>query len=198
MNKPQAILFDMDGVLINSIDAWYQALRAVFNHYLNRRLEKEEFVREFWSRDIRDIFSEVGLNLEIGRFCESVYEEYADAVQIFPDTKACLEQLYSYQKAVITNTPESCARRILQIGGIEGYFEAVVSSDQMKRGKPDPAIVYEACRILKVNPAEVLLVGDHKFDMQAGRAAGCTVVGIGVEGDYTLEKLRDLLDIVKT
>lgn len=75
--------------------------------------------------------------------------------------EACLERLNSYRKAVITNTPESCARRILQTGGIEGYFEAIVTSDKVKHGKPDPAIIYEACRILVVDPAMTLLVGDH-------------------------------------
>jgi HAD superfamily hydrolase (TIGR01509 family) len=198
MNKLRAILFDMDGVLVNSIDSWHQALRDVFNRHLNRNLDKEEFVRDFWGRDLRDIFSEIGLNLEIGPFCNNIYEAYADAVRIFPDTKACLERLNSYRKAVITNTPESCARRILQTGGIEGYFEAIVTSDKVKHGKPDPAIIYEACRILAVDPAMTLLVGDHEFDMQAGRSAGCTVVGIGVEGDYTLERLEGLFDIVIT
>jgi HAD superfamily hydrolase (TIGR01509 family) len=196
MNKPDALLFDMDGVLVNSIDSWHQALRAVFKYHLNRDLGKEEFVRDFWGRDVRDIFKDIGLDLDVGSFCNTVYDAHADEVRIFPETKACLERLNSYRKAVITNTPESCARRILDTGGIGGFFEAIVTSDKVKRAKPDPAIVYEACRILEVDPPKTLLIGDHAFDMEAGRAAGCTVVGIGVEGDYTLDRLGELTDIV--
>lgn len=197
MNRPDAILFDMDGVLVNSIDGWYQALKDVFNRHLNRELDREVFVQNFWGRDIREIFSDVGLNLEVGPFCDTVYASHADVVRIFPETTTCLKELISYRKAVITNTPESCARRILQTREIEGYFEAIVTSDKVKRAKPAPAIVYEACRILGVNAKKTLLVGDHEFDMQAGRAAGCTVVGIGVDGDYTLDRLAGLSDVVK-
>jgi len=198
MNKPAAVLFDMDGVLVDSVDFWYHALREIFDRYLQRELDKEEFVEKYWGRETREIFSEMGIDLEIGPFCEKICSTRGESIRVFPHTKACLESLSSYRKAVITNAPALCARRILTAAGLEGYFEAIVTSDQVKRSKPDPAIIFEACRILNVEPTKTWLVGDHGLDMQAGRAAGCTVVGIGVEGDYTLDSLGELADIVET
>lgn len=195
--QPKALLFDMDGVLVDSMDSWYHALKGIFDRELNRDLDREAFGEKYWGRDLQSIFQEIGLALNIGDFCTHVYNQHTDAIKIFPDTKDCLASLKGYKKAVITNTPQECTHQILTKFSIDSYFDTVLTSDEVAKAKPDPAIALKACDALRVQPGEAWLIGDHRFDMQAGRAAGCTTVGIGVEGDYTLDRLSGLSDLLR-
>jgi phosphoglycolate phosphatase len=103
-----------------------------------------------------------------------------------------LRALASYKKAVITNTPTDCARQILEKFHIQQYFEAIVTSDDVVKSKPDPEIVFKACERLGVDVKTVLLIGDTESDVKAGREAGCTVVGLNIPADITIQKLSEL------
>jgi len=80
--------------------------------------------------------------------------------------------------------------------GIDRYFDAIVTVDDVSRGKPSPEIVLKACDFLKVNPKDVLLIGDTDSDVKAGKTAGCTVVGVKIDADYTINSLSELTDIL--
>ncbi|OYT58509.1 hypothetical protein B6U70_00405 [Euryarchaeota archaeon ex4484_162] len=67
----------------------------------------------------------------------------------------------------------------------------------VKNGKPDPEIVLKACKDLNVNPSKVVLVGDTLSDIKAGREAGCTVVGVKVDGDFTIKDISELTKIIE-
>jgi len=199
MNRinPAALLFDMDGVLVDSEDSWYHAFREMFRSNLHKDLGKDEFVREYWGLDVEEIAQRTGLAVEIGSFCNTVYRSHAGKTKIYPDTKKTLEMLGRYPKALITNAPEDCARQVLRKFDIEAYFKSIVTADSSSEGKPHPAMVRKACEQLSVDPKDAVVIGDHAVDMNAGRAAGCTVIGIGTEGDYTLEELSGLLEILE-
>lgn len=192
----KAVLFDMDGVLVDSFDSWFKALNSVLSSQ-DKKVSKKEFREKYWGKDLRDILQEMGIDMTIGPFCNSVYTGHTDAIRIFSDTKKTLEELSAYKKGIITNTPEACTRQILKGFEIEKYFEAIVTADEVEHGKPDPDIVFKVCEKLQVAPAEVVLVGDTILDVKAGKSAGCTVVGVDVEADYTIDKLIELVDIVE-
>ncbi len=103
-----------------------------------------------------------------------------------------LSLLDSYPKAVVTNTPRACTSQILNTYGLSAFFESIVTSDMVERGKPHPDMLLKACADLSVPIGSCLLVGDTKIDVEAGRNAGCPVVGIGVEGDMTIQSLSEL------
>ena len=79
---------------------------------------------------------------------------------------------------------------------LKKYFKAIVTVDDVKRGKPAPDMVIKACRILKVNPKNTILIGDSKNDMAAGRRAGCISVGYGINGDYKISSLKEILGML--
>lgn len=137
------------------------------------------------------------LEPEIGNFCNTIYGEHVDSVNIYTDTKDTLQKLKMYKKAIITNTPRDCAKQILKKFDIETCFSHLITSDDVRKAKPDPEIVFKACGRLDVSPETVLLVGDTESDVKAGKAAGCTVVGIGIDADYTIKKLSELTEIVE-
>jgi len=194
--KPRAILFDMDGVLVDSLDSWWHALNAAIQAFHHTTITREEFIETYWGHDLRENLRRLHLNPEVASFCNAIYGDHIGVIKIYPDTKSTLETLRSYPKAIITNTPEGCAIQILDKFDIKQYFSVVITSDDVKRAKPNPEIVFKACDELGVSPKSVVLVGDTESDVKAGRAAGCTVVGMNIPADITIHSLSELTNIL--
>ncbi|MCH7482225.1 MAG: HAD-IA family hydrolase [Chloroflexi bacterium] len=91
------------------------------------------------------------------------------------------------------------------LGQIEELKHAEVSiglppfggSSDVPEAKPAPDMVYRACEVLGVEPWDVLVVGDSPYDRDAAAAAGAPFAGIGgIEGNFTLSDLRQVLEVV--
>jgi len=194
--SPAAILFDMDGVLVNTFASWFASFVDLFDQAYGQPLSASVFRQRFWGRDLRDIFAELGLELTIADFCRDYFGKHTSKMEIFADTRATLAALSAYKKAVITNTPASCAELILRDLGIRAYFDKIITGDDVALGKPDPAIVHKGCQLLACTPAQAVVVGDHRVDIEAGRRAGCKVIGVGIDGDFRIDNLADLLTLL--
>jgi HAD superfamily hydrolase (TIGR01509 family) len=196
--KPAAILFDMDGVLVDSLDSWWKSLNTALKNYKNEEISREEFIEKFWGHELLDNLEKLGLDGKIGAFCNNIYYSYIDELKIFSGTKKILKKLDKYPKAIITNTPRDCAVQILKKFGIDKHFKMVITSDQVQNGKPAPDIVFEACKRLDVKPEEVILIGDTESDVKAGRAAGCIVIGINIDADFSINSISELPNIINS
>jgi len=194
--KPDAILFDMDGVLVDSLDSWWTSLNAALQAFKHKQITREEFIEKYWGHDLYDNLNKMGLNQEVGTFCNNVYGEHLGAIKIYPDTKNVLQKLNNYKKGVITNTPKDCAQQILKKFDIDKFFDVVITSDEVVKAKPYPDIVLKACDVLGVKPEKVVLVGDTDSDVKAGSASGGTVIGINIKADYTIKRLSQLTDLI--
>jgi len=194
--KPDAILFDMDGVLVDSLDSWWTSLNTALQAFNHKQITREEFIEKYWGHDLYDNLNKMGLNKEVGNFCNNVYGEHLGAIKIYPDTKNVLQKLDTYKKGVITNTPKDCAYQILKKFDIDKFFDVIITSDEVAKAKPYPDIVLKACNVLGVKPEKVVLVGDTDSDVKAGSASGCTVIGINIKADYTINRLSHLTNII--
>jgi len=195
--KPDAILFDMDGVLVDSLDSWWSSLNASLQKFNHKKITREEFIEKYWGHDLYDNLDKMGLHREVGTFCNTVYSEHLGAIKLYTDTKNVLQKLNYYKKGVITNTPKDCACQILKRFDIDKFFDIVVTSDEVAKAKPYPDIVLKACKFLGVTPERVVLVGDTDSDVKAGGASGCKVIGINIKADYTINKLSQLTNLIK-
>lgn len=195
--KPSAILFDMDGVLFDSFDTWWKSLNIALKAFNYKEVTREEFTKIYWGHGLRDNIKRMGLSEEVGRYCNSVYNQHIDNISIYKDTKETLKRLNRYKKVIITNTPKNITQRLVEKFEIDSYFYFLVTSDDVVMEKPDPEIVFKACKKLNIPPNEVILIGDTKNDVLAGKAAGCTVVGLRTEGDYRIQSLSELLKILE-
>ena len=193
---PSAILFDMDGVLVDSLDSWWKALNSALKRFKHQEITRNEFIKTYWGHDLKANLKRLKLNPEVAQFCNITYGNHLDLIKIYPDTKNTLMQLVSYKKAIITNTPTVCARQILRKFQIEQYFKEIITSDDVVKAKPDPEIIFKACERLDVVSKTVVLVGDTESDVEAGRAAGCTVVGLNITADITIQRLFDLVGLL--
>lgn len=194
--RPDAILFDMDGVLVNTFASWYGSFVDLFAEEYGQSLPRQEFLDRFWGRDLRDIFVELELEMAVPTFCQRYFAQHTDKMEIFNDTKETLAALSAYRKAVITNTPAACTELILHDLGIREYFAQIITGDDVTTGKPDPAIVHKGCQLLGCKPDQAAVVGDHQVDRDAARNAGCRMVGVGIDGDYRIKTLSELVPLL--
>jgi phosphoglycolate phosphatase len=93
----------------------------------------------------------------------------------FPGVLEGLKGLKHLRLACVTNKAQAFTTPLLERAGLALYFDAVVTSDQVGKRKPDPEPFLHACRMLGVAPAEAVVIGDSANDADAGRAAGCRV-----------------------
>ena len=194
--KPRAVFFDMDGVIVDSIDSWWQSLNHSLKNHDMDTISKEAFFEKYWGHDLYENLRRNNLPVKVGKFCNLVYAEHLDAVKIYEKVGSILEKLSNYPKCIVTNTPRDCTFQILKKFDLKKYFKHVFTSDDVKHGKPDPEIILLACRKLGFKPEEVVLVGDTNSDIRAGHAAGCKVIGVRIKADYSINKLSELLDIL--
>ena len=195
--KPKAVLFDLDGVLIDSIDCWLLAFNETLKKYGLRGLGKREFLRRHWGRSTEDNFKDFGLGEDAVNYCHSQQMRLISEIRLARNAKRTLEILKNRVKVgLVTNTPRENTRKILDSFGLTNCFDVVVVKEDVERGKPYPDMIIKACELLGVEPRSALVVGDTPSDLKAGKSAGCKVVGVNVKGDFTVRDLSELIPIL--
>lgn len=208
--KIYAILFDKDGVLIDSIDTCFSAFNETLRYYGESELTREGYLKECWG-----IKAEVNLNRIFKDLPENerreIFEHYMrrrmeleDSTRLYPDAIPVLEALRRrYKLGVITNTIKDAAIKLLRDFEILKFFAVVIGGDE-GRAKPAPDLILKACEILRVQPEETVYVGDTLTDIRAGKAAGCRTVIVSTsipreELEYikNITVIDDLKEILK-
>jgi len=169
----KAILFDLDGVLIDSYEVWFHLLNAVATKHRYAPITREQY-KTSWGQGL-----EVDVKLYYTRHSveqlraeyDVMYPDYLKYMKVMDGAARTLQSI-TLPKAVITNSPGSLARIALSVARLDGYLDTIVGSDEVAHSKPAPDGVLEACRRLGVEPSETIMVGDSRFDEGAARAAG--------------------------
>lgn len=197
----KAILFDLDGVIIDSFDAWYGAVNELRKKYNLSSLTKDEYRKKAWAIPIEILAKTYfpGRDPEkVTRECVSLVAKNLSEIKLFPDAKKVLDEIRKkkHKIGLVTNSYRTLISKILKYHKIEKYFDVKVTSEDVEKPKPYPDPVLKACKKLDVMPDETIYVGDTKHDYQAGKAAGCFVVGLNTDGDLIIDKLGDLLELL--
>lgn len=198
---PEAVVFDNDGLLLDTESVWTRAERDLFA----RRGS------EFTAADKREL---VGTSAQIAggllerrlgepghadqliaELNELVVAELEHGVEAMGGARELIRSLAERGTplGLVSNSPIAFVRRSLQIAGFEDLFDVVVSAHETAAPKPAPDPYLEACRRLKVSPGPgVIALEDSPTGVAAARAAGLTVIGIpSIEG-VTLEEAHHL------
>ena len=198
MSVTRAVLFDMDGVLVNSFEAWWQLMNFTARYFGCPPVERERFQAVYGQpteEDVRAFFP--GQSVEsVEAYYSAHFGEFVTYMEADPAAAQVVATLRQrgIGTAVVTNTPTELARQILAGAGIEP--DAVVGADSVAHAKPAPDMVLLACELLQIGPGEAVVVGDSRYDQQAAIAAGARFVGMGLDADESVKRLTEVLDLV--
>ena len=197
--SPSAVLFDMDGVLIRSEEAWLRVLEDAGRHFRGSPVTREEFTPTFGQGTAEDVrvFGLRCTPAELDAFYVEHLPAHVGEVWVNPDARELLEALAArgLRRAVVTNTVSVLARSLLEAARLLDSFEVLACADLVAHSKPAPDVVLYALGRLGVPPGEALMVGDSRFDRGAAQAAGVRFVGLGLDGDARIERLGELLPL---
>ncbi|WP_224362397.1 HAD family hydrolase [Hyalangium versicolor] len=192
-----AVLFDMDGVLLKSEEAWAHVVAAAGEHFRGSPVTREEFRPTFGQGTDADV-RVFGLRCtpdELDRFYFEQFPRYAEHVWVNPEARPLLESLGArgLRRAVVTNTASPLAATLLESARLSDCFECVACSDLVPHSKPAPDLVLYALERVRAAAGEALMVGDSRYDRGAAGAAGVRFVGLGLDGDARIERLSELM-----
>lgn len=185
--KKFAILFDMDGVIIDSNPAHKKAIIQFCDKY-DKHLSDDEMKRYIWGRTnkewIRHLFGEDLPDADLRVYADekellfrTIYEP---DIKLLTGLAGFLELLRSNNvpMAIGTSAPRTNVDFVFKHTGIENYFDAVLDERSVTIGKPDPEIYLKAAKALNFDPADCIVIEDSLSGVEAGKRAGCKVIGI--------------------
>lgn len=216
-----AVLFDLDGTILDSIHIYYQIIETVFERLafplpsrdkLRKAAENGDFAwdRVFPKKTPKE--TERLIEKTRGIIAEIYPDLFRTQAKLIPNAKKALDAILQkgIRMGIVTSTPrQSMAFKLhpLKEAGLNELLEVIVHADDAPRKKPAPDPLIEACNRLDILPEVCLYVGDACTDIQAGKAAGMKTVGVltGFDDreslssetpDAVIDSIADLKDIL--
>ena len=181
----EAVVFDLDGVLLDSEQLWDEAREELARERGGRWHERAQrdmmgMSSPEWSRYMHDV---IGLseppeeiNAEVVR---RIARRYRGRLPLLPGAAEAVERLGArWPLGLATSSNREIIDLVLEVSRLGRFFRATVSSEEVERGKPAPDVFLEAARRLGVAPERSAVVEDSENGMLAGRTAGMRVVAI--------------------
>jgi len=199
--KLKAIIFDFDGVIIDSFDRQLSIFNDLRETYGLKKFTKESFKNKLWGHSLkensRNFFKDINIE-DIEKKYIKATKKHKEEGKLMDGAKDTFEQIRKkgIKTAIVTNTTRSRIKLDLELYKIGKYFETIVTSDDVERPKPYPDSILKACEKLKIIPEEAIYVGDTKIDYKAGKSAGCFMIGLNSKGDLIISELNDLLQLI--
>jgi len=210
--KPEAVIFDMDGVIVDSMPyhflAWYEALRpygvrvSCFDVY-----SKEG---EKWNKTLKDLLIHSGMNPTkrlldeifarrrriFRRFFQSFIFSGAEELLAFLEKKG-------YLLGLVTGSPLKEVNTILPLK-VKTKFGIIVAGDQVKKGKPNPEPYLKAARLFGLKPGQCLVIENAPLGIKSAKMAKMPCIAITTslpkeylsQADFVVDKLQDILKFI--
>jgi HAD superfamily hydrolase (TIGR01509 family) len=213
MNAVRAVIFDLDGTLIDSnwvhLQSWRGALKI-----LGLQARDQEVIDRLGLRTVDIAKSLVSSHDEqtVAKLVELKSQLFENTwrLEVKPRYGALgmlrIMKARGVKSAVASSNKNERISKTVKYFAMDLLLDAIVGSDEVEAGKPDPALVLTAIKKLGVIPKESIYVGDSRYDIEAGRAAGAQTAlvlqpvaaqsDLKVEPDYRLRSLYQLRPII--
>ncbi|MGB9717751.1 MAG: HAD family hydrolase [Thermoproteota archaeon] len=215
--KVKAVLFDLDGTLVDTFEAFHIMVNDVLRRFNKPERSFGENARLVGktSRTIAEaIARETGLNTSLEELSTMMVREWIYTYmprygRLYPDALETLRELKrrGYLLGVVSNTSREELPSYLNSFKIGGFFNVTVSAGDAEKPKPAPEPVLKAVEKLGVKPEEAVMIGDRPEDVESGRAAGAYTVAVlrsirpraeleAAHPDYIIAELSEILSIL--
>jgi len=197
--KKEAVLFDLDGTLIDSVPDLASAVNGMLGR-LGREGFSEEVIR-YWvgngaqilvkralsgSREIDETLDNTYFEEALEIFLEIYGEHLAVSTVAYEGVHDTLRRLQKagYRSMIVTNKPYRFVEPLLDRLELREFFEFWLGGDSLERKKPDPLPILTASKKLGVPVDRCVMVGDSKNDILAAKAAGMQSIGVRYGYNY--------------
>jgi HAD superfamily hydrolase (TIGR01509 family) len=181
----QAVVFDLDGVLLDSEQLWDEVREQLARERGGRWHEGAQadmmgMSSPEWSRYMHDVIglaeSPEEINAEVVRRLEARYRK---RLPLLPGARGAVERLAGrWPLGLVSSSNREVIDFVLDQAGLAEFFRATVSSEEVVRGKPAPDVYLEAARRLDVSPERCAAIEDSRNGVHSARAAGMRVIAI--------------------
>jgi phosphoglycolate phosphatase len=208
-----ALIFDLDGTLIDSAPDLHQAVLKVLAEEGRPSITLDELITMVGDGApilVKRVFEYVGHDAgdELPQLVARYLAHYEDAIavhtRLYPGVRETLERLKAagHPMAVCTNKAHKPSMHVLEALNLSQYFDVVVGGDATPAKKPDPQHVLTVLERLSARPAHSVMIGDGANDLIAARDAGVPVIharygyGITRDHDVTPAAIVDAFDAI--
>jgi len=196
----RAVVFDMDGVLIDAKDWHYEALNRALNHFgfnISRYDHLVTFDGLPTRKKLKMLSLEHGLPEALHEFLNELKQIYtmeivnARCKPMFLHEFALskLKQA-GYKLGVASNSVRNSVEVMMERSALSGYLDVLLSNEDVKHGKPAPDIYLAAAEHLGLPPSECLVVEDNPKGIEAAEKAGCPVLVVETVHEVTLDNIQ--------
>ena len=195
----KAVIFDMDGVIVNSEAIYEQADKEIFQHY-GINLSDEELqnyigvnLLDIWTDllskyQLKDQYSDYQVEDFIEEHVHSHYEvlSESDELKLMPGIKDWFEyfKANNYKMIIASSSYAPIIELIYQKFGLDKYMEGYVDGNSVEKGKPEPEIFLKAAEKLQLKAEECLVIEDSEHGITAANKAGMKSIGFARNTDY--------------
>lgn len=204
----KAILFDMDGVLIDAKDWHYEALNKaleLFGITISRHDHLSIFDGLPTRRKLEMLSLERGLPRQLHDFINEMKQQYTmDIIHAHCKPRFVHEYALSrlqsrgYRLAVCSNSVRNTVATMMEKSGLRPYLDILVSNEDVSRGKPDPEMYLKAMAHFNLSPQECLIVEDNENGIRAAKDAGAHVLVVKEVEDTNLQNIEQHITRINT
>lgn len=201
----RAVLWDLDGTLVDSGDYHWRAWRDIMRGE-GVNLSYQQFVESFGQRNDRILSTWLGGGVpteriqRLGDAKEALYREFAkrEGLDLLPGAREWVSRLRNagWRQAIASSAPRANVAAMLEAVEIASFIDAVVSAEDVTRGKPAPDVFLAAAERLQVPPARCVVVEDAAAGIEAARRGGMTSIGVSrdaqLAADVNVRSLEEL------
>jgi len=197
MNKIRAVLFDMDGVLIDARDWHFEALNealGVFGYTITQEMHIDRYDGLPTMRKLEMLQNECGLPTHLHKMINKVKQDKTlriAAQKCFPNPAHLV--LVSRLKGegiklgVVTNSIRQTTEFMLTYAGLIDFFDVITTNQDVKNAKPNPECYLRTIKNLEVRPEETLIIEDSDYGVEAAKASQANVIRVSGVEEVNLE-----------
>jgi beta-phosphoglucomutase len=200
MSTIKAVLFDMDGVLIDAKDWHYEALNQVLDLF-GMAIERESHLATFDGLPTRKKLAMLTKTRGFPRGLHDFANKLKQDRTVEMATARCrpifhhrfaLSRLHKdgLKLAVCSNSVRQSVELMMKLAGLTPYLDLLVSNEDVKQAKPDPEMYLLAIKSFGLQPNEVLILEDNEHGIAAAKASGAHVMVVGTVDDVRYPNIR--------